>query len=162
MITPSRVYAVVLSGSLLWCGLVLLAPTLGTESGGFLYTFFHRICHQFDGHSLHIGGEPLAVCARCTAIYFSFPVGVLVYPLFRRVDSVSLPSRWLLAMIVLPMVLDVAGGMTGLHGVTLLTRLLTGSLFGGVIAWFIIPIAVGASSHIYPSPSLLKKGPHDV
>jgi len=161
MITPSRVYAIVLSGSLLWCGLVLLAPVLGPESGGFLYTFFHRICHQFDGHSLHLGGEPLAVCARCTAIYFSFLIGVLVYPLFRRVDSASLPPRWLVAAIILPMVFDVAGGMLGLHEVTLFTRLLTGSLFGGVIAWFALPIVVGAFSRVYPSPSLLKKGLHD-
>lgn len=161
MITPSRVYASVLSGSLLWCGLVLLAPVLGAESGGFLYTFFHRICHQFDGHSLHIGGAPLAVCARCTAIYFSFLIGVLAYPLFRRVDSVSLPPRWLIAAIVLPMVLDVAGGMLGLHEVTMLTRLLTGGLFGGVIAWFALPIVVEACSRVQSSPSLLKKGLHD-
>ncbi|MFN0156579.1 MAG: DUF2085 domain-containing protein [Bacteroidota bacterium] len=143
---PRLTYAVFLFGAMLWCFGIVAAPAFNMGS---LYEFYQRICHQLDSHSLHIAGEQLAVCARCSAIYFAFLFGLFCYPIVRDLSSIQLPSRTLLAVAALPMLLDVLFGLLGLHTVTLTTRMVTGSLFGIVLPFFLLPAAVGAVQEIY-------------
>jgi uncharacterized membrane protein len=143
-----RIYLVMLFGALFWCGLILLAPIL-TRSGWsgtavFLYDLFHRICHQLDGRTLHIAGEPLAVCTRCTAVYFSFLTATALYPIVRRLHATATPATRWLAVAVAPMVLDVLLNVTGLHKAGTETRLITGAIAGGILPFFIIPVLTGA------------------
>ena len=65
----NKTYATLLAGSTLWCVSIIAAPTLGLP---WVYDFFSRICHQNPARSWHLDGEPLAVCIRCTSIYFAF------------------------------------------------------------------------------------------
>jgi hypothetical protein len=65
----NKTYAALLAGSTLWCVSIIAAPTLGLP---WVYDFFSRICHQNPARTWHLGGEPLAVCIRCTSIYFAF------------------------------------------------------------------------------------------
>lgn len=143
---PRLTYAALLLGTLVWCAGIVAAPVFSISA---LYDFYHRICHQLGSHSLHISGEPLAVCARCTAIYFGFLIGMLVYPTLRSVSSTQLPSRIVLFGAAVPMLLDVVGGLAGVHTVTITTRLITGGLFGVVLPFFILPAGVGAVLEIF-------------
>lgn len=163
-------YAAVVAGAALWFALIVAAPLL-THAGGasaawgaHLYTFFHPICHQLEGRSLLLFGEPLAVCSRCSAIYAGFFVGALIYPFFRRVGTPHAPSRTMLIVALAPMVLDVALGVAGLHDATIGTRLITGALFGLLVPYVVMPVVLGAvhefNAH-QPPISQLQKGSTD-
>ena len=148
MTLSRRTYSAILTGAALWCGLIALAPVLASNSGpaqdvsGFIYSFFHRICHQLDERSLHLDGHPLAVCARCLAIYVGFLSGTVLYPFVRDLSESGTPSRAFLMVATLPMVIDVATGLFGIHEPTLLTRMLSGAFFGVFIPFFAIPTAI--------------------
>ena len=147
-VTRIRVtYLITLTGSLLWCGALLAAPVLaasGNSAASVIYEFFRPLCHQIDQRSLHLMHAPLAVCSRCTAIYFAFLAGVLLYPLARSLDRPSVPGRRWLVLAALPMAIDVAAAMTGVHDSTPITRLITGGLLGFALAWFCLPALLDA------------------
>ena len=158
MRAPQLTYATILVGAVLWCAGFFLAPLLILSSGPlvpvgeFLYQVFRPICHQIDHRTFHVLGVPLAVCSRCSSIYSAFLAGVILYPFIRQIDTTSTPSRWLLAVAISPMLLDVAGGMLGLFATTFVTRAVTGAIFGAVIPFYVIPAAVEAAVQI-SSPS---------
>jgi uncharacterized membrane protein len=153
-VRPGHIFTVVLGGAVLWCGLLVLAPLLAAAGEPWsapavgLYSFFHHICHQAEARSLHVGGEPLAVCARCFALYAAFLLGTLLYPLLRSLDTTEQPPRILLLAAGLPMLLDVLAGVTGLHDVTIASRLITGSIAGFILPFFILPAAIGGIGQI--------------
>ncbi|MDH3251843.1 MAG: DUF2085 domain-containing protein [Ignavibacteria bacterium] len=128
--------------------MIILAPVCATIPGltqdgaALMYQFFHRICHQIEGRSFHLFGEPLGVCMRCTAIYFAFFAAVALYPLFHSIHMVRLPSRSSIAVFLSPVVLDVVAGFTGLHDPNAITRLLTGASAGVLFAFIIVPSAI--------------------
>lgn len=154
----SRVtYLGVVTSVSLWCAAFLAAPLFVEWSGAWLpvgellYRFFHPICHQLEGRSFTIFGEPLAVCARCSSIYIGFLAGTLAFPfLYRRM---RMSSRTLLVMAGLPMLLDVVGGMFGVHEVTILTRSITGAFFGVSLPFVVLPVLMDAVLEIAISPS---------
>ena len=150
MSKPLLAYFVFLAGTLTWCMLILAAPLL-TYAGGsaeawgsVLYEGFHRVCHQYDVRTLHIAGEPLGVCSRCSGIYFAFLAGTLCYPLLRELRRPVVPSRGLLVVALLPMLIDVGFGFAGLHDISTTTRLITGAVFGALIPFIVLPVALGA------------------
>ena len=153
-VRPGAVYVAILGGTALWCGLIVLAPLLEAAGeqwsgpAGALYTFFHRICHQLEGRSLHLAGQPLAVCARCSAIYFAFFAGTLLYPLLYPLRTTGQPPRAVLVLAGLPMLLDVLAGLTGFHEATIATRVATGSVAGLILPFFLLPAAIGAVGQI--------------
>jgi len=159
------VYVFILAATVLWCGLLIAAPllTLGGDGAHFwsdaLYDGFHRACHQLDSRSLHLFGAPLPVCMRCSAIYFAFFLGMLLYPLVRDLRRPHTPSRRLLILALLPMLVDVASGITGLADVTAASRLVTGAVFGFLIPFVVLPVVLGAvhewhtqSTHVIHQP----------
>jgi uncharacterized membrane protein len=161
MSLPRMTFLGILAGSVIWCGLIVAAPLLALDNSpvaSMIYDGFHRVCHQFEDRSLHLAGEPLPVCIRCAAIYFSFLAGVLAYPAFRRLREPRVPSRAIVIGAVVPMVVDVVSGMIGVHDVSTATRLFTGALFGSVIAFVVLPVAIEAVDQIL-SPSPITKKP---
>jgi uncharacterized membrane protein len=160
MYLPRITYLVTLLGVLIWCGLILAAPLLAGSNSSFsgpIYQGFHQVCHQFEDRSFHLVGQPLPVCTRCTAIYFAFLVGVLIYPLVRRLNDPQVPSRSVVFVAVLPMVFDVAAGMLGVHQVTTPTRITTGALFGFAITFVILPAAIEAVHQIVSASRIINK-----
>lgn len=151
----------VLSGVLAWCSLILLAPLSCAASGepsvvgGMVYRALHLVCHQIPERSLHLLGWPLAVCVRCSAIYFGFLAGVLLYPLFRRIDRPTLPGRNLLLVAALPLLVDGLDIGFLLYDVTNTTRAVTGALFGLVLPFIIIPAAQEAALELFAGGSSL-------
>ncbi len=164
-----RLYLVILAGAVIWCVLILLAPISASAgwrgTADFLYAFFHRICHQLEGRSLHYAGEPLAVCARCTGIYAGFLAGVAVFPLLRGRLTRRWSPRLVLAAVLGPMILDVALGLTGLHEPGVFSRVATGAVAGVGLAYIILPAAFGAVRQLaarrQPTPTSTMEGLSD-
>ena len=149
-----RTYLVVLAGALLWCGAIVLAPFFVTfpppfaAVGEALYRVFSPVCHQIEGRSLTVFGMPLGVCTRCSAVYFGFLAGVLLYPLFRSVERPVYLPRWIVVLAVLPMLLDVVAGWTGIHTVSGTTRAWSGAFFGLIIPFVVIPALIEAVTEL--------------
>lgn len=129
-----------------WCAAIITTPLLASREGvakeaaSVSYYVFSRVCHQLDSHSFHLLGNKLAVCARCTSIYGSFFLGLLFFPLLKRIyHGPSKPAR-LLALSMLPMGIDVALDGLAIHLSTVATRVLTGSLFGFALAILLVPV----------------------
>ncbi len=138
-----QTYLILVMATLVWCLLILLPPVLmnAGDSGKSIsvidYKFFGHICHQFEGRSLHLGEHKMAVCARCSGIYFGFLIGVLVIPLFIRIRIKNI--KYALIFISLPMIFDIGLDFFGIHQSTLLTRSLTGLMFGFPSAILLYP-----------------------
>ena len=144
-------YALALAGTVVWCALVVAAPSCihaggaWTPVGETIYAGFHRICHQLNARSLHIFGLPLAACSRCSAIYFAFLAGTLLYPFLRPLKIPHSPSRTTFAIALAPILVDVALAFAGIHESGTISRLLTGSIFGFVLPFVVLPVYLGAA-----------------
>jgi uncharacterized membrane protein len=137
-----RTYLFLVSLVAIWCGGILLAPALKSSQplvSSFLYSFYGPICHQIDSHSFHLFGAKLGVCVRCSSIYFSFLLTLLVYPLARDLSSLSIPKRHWILLAMVPMVVDVLLGFTGIRPSTELTRAVSGALFGAILPLYLVP-----------------------
>ena len=133
----------------IWCALILVPPWLGATghrgAEAAVRIFFSAVCHQIPARSLAIGGEPLAVCARCAGIYLGFLAGCLVamaMPLAprrpaapRRADLGRAP----LLLASLPSVLEYLAEWSGLLTNAPLARALAGALFGSTVVLYVLP-----------------------
>jgi len=148
----TRIYLIVIIFAALWCAGILASPLLKnagySRSPDILYSFFSRICHQEDARSLHIKGEKLGVCIRCSAIYFGFLAGALLMPLLGAHKKTRIPKPTFLIAVILPMLIDVVLNGAGLHTGTTLTRVITGALFGTAMSWCVVPLFIEASLQI--------------
>jgi uncharacterized membrane protein len=147
-------YGVIAVGAGLWC-VLLIGPSLLTAAGwgespfvGGIYQTFHPICHQLDDRSLHLFGCKCAVCLRCSAVYFGFFAGVLLYPWVRQLSRPVAPGRWFVIAASLPMLLDVGAIWVGLHEGSTVLRLATGGWFGLLAPFLIIPGAIEGISQL--------------
>ena len=140
---PLIVWAMVASVALGLLGLIIAAPLLiahgYTALGLVIYEVFGKVCHQIPERSLHLEGNKLAVCSRCTGLYAGFALSVLLYPLARSLRRVDTPSRLWLFLAVLPIGVDWALGFFGLWANTHLSRFMTGALFSAVAAVYVLP-----------------------
>jgi len=151
-----KIYSFVLLSTALWCLAIIMAPLLkshggdvGNHAADVLYFGFSRICHQFDSRSIHLFGAKLGVCVRCSSIYLSFLAGLLIVPQVRRGGPRSIPgSLWLLAGIA-PMALDALLNDLGILLSTDVSRIITGSLAGVVLSFFILPLLTEAITQIF-------------
>lgn len=136
-----------------WCAL-LVSPPLLELTAGFagaeraVRGLFAPVCHQWSSHSIHLFGVPLAVCARCSAIYLGFLAGVLLAPSVRR----RLPSRAVLAIAVAPMLLDVTLDLAAWYDPGLVSRVATGGWFGLWAGLVPTPIVVEAFARPMADP----------
>jgi uncharacterized membrane protein len=147
-------YAAILSGALAWCALILLAPFAASVPrlatlGAFIYAFFSPLCHQIDARSFHLFGEPLAVCGRCSAIYFGFFSGTVAYLCAGKAFRLWEPGRIFLAAAVAPMLADVLLEATGVYVSSNEIRAVTGAWFGVLLPLVIVPGAVEGMRQIF-------------
>lgn len=153
-------YLMILAGGALWCAAIVLAPVFAAspgvlkEVGKGLYLFFRPICHQIDVRSFYINGIPFGVCSRCTAIYFGFLIGTLIYPAVRNVGKPDMPPRWILGLAGIPMFVDAFPLRFGIYEATLATRAISGGIAGFALTFFIVPAAIQAVSELAGDRSL--------
>jgi uncharacterized membrane protein len=163
MLRTSPAYRLLVAGSALWCS-VLVAPALVRAFGGSdpaaraLLAAFGAVCHQWDSHSLHLFGQKLAVCTRCTGIYVGFLVGVLAAPSLRRREST--PLAW--AVAAAPILCDVLLDLAPWYDPGLWSRLLTGGFFGLAAGLLLTPIILDAfGRRTAPVPQTLPLAHHE-
>jgi uncharacterized membrane protein len=156
LMMQKKIYSFVLLSTAFWCLATVVAPLLTTHGGDLgrrvadvLYFGFSRICHQLDSRSMHVFGAKLGVCVRCSSIYFSFLAGLLVVPLIRPLGSGSIPGVWWLLAGIGPMVLDALLNDLGILVSTDVSRIITGSLAGVVLSFFILPLFTEAITQIF-------------
>lgn len=141
--TTQGSYRFLLFGTACWCALVVLPAVLsavGSESASVTYHLFSRICHQNADRSIHVMGYPLGVCARCSMIYTGFFLGVVIVGL-RGIRELRHFRTWFVVVLI-PMLLDVALDLTGVSASTMVTRVLTGLMFGVGCGLLLAPLAV--------------------
>ncbi len=90
---------------------LLVWPALGTELGwkwsGMTFFLFTPVCHQIPDRSFFLWGHQLAVCHRCSGIYFGFWLGLLLLPLWGKATEWLVRRPRLMVWFLLPMLLDV-------------------------------------------------------
>jgi len=140
--TQIKIYYAFLTGVAVWCGLIVLAPIVASRgysfSSGLIYFLFSRVCHQMASRSFFIFGHQLAVCSRCTGIYFGFFASTLFFFLLIKIRKVPDLSYRVLIFAVLALLVDFTAGFTVL-GNTKLSRFLTGFLTGSIALFFVLP-----------------------
>jgi uncharacterized membrane protein len=154
---PVIVWSLTAVLTLLFVSLIVVAPLAlanGDNSAAFLlYEMFRRVCHQIPERGFYLEGHPLAVCARCTGIYFGFAAGVLLYPLVRSLRRGDAPARRWLLIALAPALLDFALGVFHVWENTHLSRALTGALLGAVAAFYVMPGLMDLSRMTFKSSS---------
>jgi uncharacterized membrane protein len=130
-------------GALLLIALILTAPLAAANQDNFLaaalYQGFGYVCHQQPERSFFLAGHQLAVCSRCTGIYFGFVALTLLYPALLPLRSTAVPERKWLVLAAVPLAIDFALGFLGIWENTHTSRFLTGALFGGVVVLYLLP-----------------------
>lgn len=109
-------------------------------SANLLYRFFQPVCHQMDSRSFHIFGYKLAVCSRCSAIYYGLTIGILVFPIFRSLKNVSMPGLIFIIVPVFLLIIDFSMNFLNLGQNTFVSRSVTGGLVGLSTAFFLVPV----------------------
>ena len=145
-------WLVVVASALTVMGLTFAAPFCLARGYAFsskiIYKAFSQVCHQIPQRSFYLKDHPVAVCARCLGVYAGFAMGALCYPLlvlrpFRsRQGSLSLLP---LLVAALPVGIDFTLGWLGLWENTHLSRVVTGGLFGFMVAFYVVPGVINLS-----------------
>jgi uncharacterized membrane protein len=138
------IYLFFLFPLLVWCLLIVSAPYLALAGvislSNFLYYLFSVTCHQLPERSFFLFGYKLAVCSRCTGIYFGALISTLVYPLLLKVDNIKTPGKWLLIYSLIPIGLDGGIQLITSYESNNLLRFITGAIFGGVLPLYLLPV----------------------
>jgi uncharacterized membrane protein len=124
-----------------YAALVVLAPILtavGYDGAARpIYRFFGLFCHQDPDRSFHLFGQQFACCERCAAIYGSVALCGLLFACTR--SRIRNPRYVELVLLVSPVVLDGMAVGSGLYGGNVVMRVITGTLFGLAVVWFLYP-----------------------
>lgn len=113
--------------------LALLPPVLPGAAAEALRTGFMWLCHQMPDRTLHLHGEPVALCHRCLGILAGFVAGLAAAPWApggaRRLAATRQQAR-ALGLAALPLVADWTLGAVGWLANSPVSRSVTGALFG--------------------------------
>jgi uncharacterized membrane protein len=118
----------------LLCLSILAAPFLTSlrhpVPAAVFYLSFSTVCHQIPERCFTLLGYPLAVCQRCSGIYFGLWIGALLYPAIPEIIRCRVIRRsWVLGAIIF-LALDAGLALMGLWTNTPLTRFASGMVFG--------------------------------
>ncbi len=131
-------------------GLLFLGWLLNTPSGllGKADAVGYAVCHRIDVRSFHIGDRPLPLCSRCTGMYIGAVLG-LIFQFVSSGKRSGLPDwrLWVLfgfiaaafAVDGINSYMQLFPGAPSLYEPNNLTRLITGSGMGLIIAFVIYP-----------------------
>jgi uncharacterized membrane protein len=124
-----------------YVGLATAAPLLRASDheapAGAIYGFFGFLCHQRADRSFFLGGEQIAVCERCLAMYSAFFLAGLLFAVVR--GWLRPLSMRMLAALSTPVAVDGLTQLGGLRESVWELRVVTGALFAIGIAWLVLP-----------------------
>ena len=105
------------------------------------------VCHQIPERSFYWAGQQLPVCARCTGLYVSGMVGLIVWIAIktaRRWHPVTIDPRValrVLAIAAFPTALSLSSGLLGLWDGSNVTRALLAIPLGGFAGAIVAAVA---------------------
>ncbi|ACX73274.1 Protein of unknown function DUF2085, transmembrane [Methanocaldococcus vulcanius M7] len=105
-----------------------------------IYMLYSPICHQLPQRSFFIFGNKMAVCARCFGIYTGVLLGLIVYPMIKKLDDFKVPNRIYLILALTPMAIDGTTQLIGLRQSFNELRFITGFIAGFFVVFYIIPV----------------------
>ncbi|NOX90584.1 MAG: DUF2085 domain-containing protein [Calditrichaeota bacterium] len=118
----------------------LAAPVLAASSwrifqyfGAGIYFLFDPLCHQIPQRSIFINQIPMALCVRCTFLYFGGLVGIIVL-LFKR--DINIPSAVLVTLAIF-VVAEISSEKIGLYTNWAVLRGVSGFLSGLILTLFL-------------------------
>ena len=151
--------------SLSWaviCSAIVAAPLLTAGSrpleGGLMYLFFSHVCHQIPERSFFLHGHPLAVCHRCSGIYFGLLLGSMVSGKAFSGFLILPRRRWWVLACVAPLAVDALGPTVGFWTNSSLSRAVTGAVFGIMVS----SLLHSAAAELFGSSRLWRVGPSRV
>lgn len=108
--------------------LAMFAPYEAAHGNAAYYAIFRGVCHQKAHRCFELFGFPMAICVRCTFIYFGIAVGALFLPAFNSDNR----RRYLILLGISGGLvgIDVACGYLHLYDNVFATRIVTGFLLG--------------------------------
>src|SRR5262245_27275316 len=116
-------------GALVVVSLILAAPLLAASghpaSALSVYHTFGFLCHQLPERSFFLEGHKLAVCSRCTGLYFGATLTLVFYPLLKSLRVAHTPHRRWLILAAIPLFVDFLLTFVGVWENTHTTRLVT-------------------------------------
>jgi uncharacterized membrane protein len=132
---------------LLASGAVALAWRPGSWPAAAVYAVAGTVCHQRDDRSFHTHGVKWPVCARCSGLYLSAPVGALAAAalagsLRRRRDL------GILAIAAAGTAVSFAVEHGGIAPLSSTVRFAAALPLGAALAWVIVRAARGPGSSI--------------
>jgi uncharacterized membrane protein len=155
------IYSFILAFCLIWCAAIIIAPLWHNEAGfagsvsEYSYSFFSRSCHQIDERSLHLAGNKLGVCSRCTSIYFAFLLGVIIYPFIRKLNNIDLPPLIWLGIGAGLVAIDAGLDLFDIIKNTYITREISGAALGLVLPFYIIPGIIRIFYEFFLPPNVM-------
>jgi uncharacterized membrane protein len=121
--------------------LAVITPFLRMAFGSAIttpvYGAYSSICPQRDDHTWFINGVPMAMEQRMVSMYLAFGAAGLLYVTWSRMRR-PLPT-WIAALMIAPVVIDVAISTAGILPSTGFSRLWTGALSAVAIVWWAYP-----------------------
>jgi uncharacterized membrane protein len=135
----------------LWCIGFTLGPVVETllSGGNLSQRLYASICHQDPVRSFSWFGDQWAVCHRCSAIYLSFGIATLFLVLRDRLTLETLPKPSSIMLLLLPVVIDALTDLAGIRSADVVSRLMTGSLTGIVLASIVVPVLFDALKKLH-------------
>lgn len=112
----------------------------------FIYSTGDRLCHQKSERSFFINDNQMPFCARCTAIFLGFAIGIGFMIYFK----VRLNIKFLFLMLLgfVPIGIDGLGQLFGFWESSNLSRVITGLLIG-IVTGFAIAIIIDELSEMF-------------
>ena len=136
------VYFFFLILSLFWLLILFTGPYLATFGNKFelllqlYYLCFKLICHQIPERSYFIFDYQMPVCVRCFGVYLGLPIGLIIYPVFKKLNNITLPSFRYMWIFVAPIIIDGIAQTFHLYSSPHYLRLFTGIwASSGLIFW---------------------------
>jgi len=96
-----------------------------------------------EDRSLEASGETLSVCARDTGIYIGIFSTLAYLHLIKRKEKITIPSikmSFFLLLLMVPLMIDGLGSYMHMFESNNIRRLVSGTLFGFVLPYFLYPL----------------------
>lgn len=155
-------YLLILLGAIFWAIAITLPAYFyaqGQEVPAYLVRkLFSPICHQIMDRCFWLWNYPLAVCARCSGIYFGVLLGTLFYPLLKNYQKSELLPRRYLVVMLLPTTIDFLLGFFHVLENTHFSRAFTGVLAGFALAFYITPAIINLALELTQIIANKRKG----
>jgi uncharacterized membrane protein len=109
-----------------------------------VYAAASRVCHQRPERSFSTAGVQWPVCARCSGLYLSAPIGALLAPLALARRRRPVRSVWLLTVAGFPTALTWGIEVLGMAEPTNAVRMAAALPLGAAVAYVLVRTAQGA------------------